>query len=104
MPIPSTDVGARLSALEAYVDMPNEHTGKTVTGRLDAQHSLLVAFRAEFIEFRAETNQRLTSVKTRLTSVETRLTSVETQLTEIQDAVGKVLYGLTEIKRRLPPG
>ena len=57
--------------------MPQERTGETVTARLDAQHSLLVAIRAdytdfsaEFIEFRDETNRRLTAVATRLTKVE----------------------------------
>ena len=39
MQIPGSDFGARLAALEEYVDMPTERTGTTITGRLDAQHT-----------------------------------------------------------------
>jgi hypothetical protein len=87
MRVPSTDIEARVSALEAYVDIPTERNGTTVTGRLEAQHKLLIAFRAEFIEFRDATNRRLTALETRLTQVE--------------DMLGQVLYGMTEIKRLL---
>ncbi|HEU5159774.1 MAG TPA: hypothetical protein VFU43_22455 [Streptosporangiaceae bacterium] len=110
MQAPSSDIEARLSALEAYVDVPQGHTGMTVTARLDGQDRLLRAlhansteFRAEFNDFRAETNQRLTGVETRLTGVKTRLTGVETRLTEVEDVLGKVLYGITEIKNLLKP-
>jgi hypothetical protein len=69
--------------------MPKERTGMTVTARLDGQDRLLRAlhtnfteFRAEFNAFRAETNQRLT---------------------RLEDGMGKVLYGMTEIKNLLKP-
>lgn len=91
MRVPSSDIEARVSALEAYVDIPTKHnaTTVTVTGRLEAQHKLLVAiqadytaFRAEFNAFRAETNRRLTA---------------------LEDMMGQVLHGMTEIKRLLMP-
>jgi hypothetical protein len=94
MRVPSSDIEARVSVLEAYVDIPTEHNGTTVTGRLEAQHKLLVAiqadytaFRAEFIEFRDATNRRLTALEARFTQVE--------------DMLGQVLHGMTEIKRLL---
>ena len=80
---PSSDVQARLSALEEYIEMPAERTGMTVTSRLTAQHNLLLAFRAEFNVFRDQTNQRLTA---------------------LEDMLGQVLHGMTEIKRLLAPG
>jgi hypothetical protein len=103
----SHTVHARLSALEAYVGMPEEHTGMTLTSRLEAQHSLLLAVRADHSEtHRRLTNveDRLTNVEGRLTSVEGRLTSVEGRLTSIEDVMGKVLWGMTEIKNLLAPG
>lgn len=89
MRVPSSDVDARLSALEGYVDMPTERTGMTITSRLDAQHSLLLALRADYTDFRAEFNAFRTETNRRLSGLE--------------DAMGKVLYGMTEIKNLLQP-
>ena len=98
MRVPSNDFGARLSALEEYVEMPEERTGMTITSRLEAQHGLLVALRDDFTDFRTETTRRLTNVEHRLTNVEGRLTNVE-------DMLGQVLHGMTTIKNLLtPPG
>ena len=108
-------IKTRVSALEAYVGTPEEHTGMTITSRLEAQHSLLLAlrddhndlrrdfndFRVEMREFRAHVEQRFASVESRLTSVEGRLTSVESRLTSIEDVMGKLLWGMTEIKNLL---
>ena len=94
MRVPSSDIEARVAALEAYVNMPTEHNGTTVSSRLEAQHRLLVAFRAEFTEFRAETNRRLTALEQRFAVLEERVTVVE-------DMIGQVLHGMTEIKRLL---
>lgn len=87
MQVPTDEVEARLSALEAYVDMPTEHTTMTVTGRLEAQHQMLIALngnvmdlRAEFNDFRAETTRRLTS---------------------LEAGMGKALHGITAIKNLL---
>ena len=80
----SHSINARVSALEAYVGMPEEPTGMTITARLEAQHSLLLAIRDDHNDLRAqmrETNRRLTA---------------------LEDAMGKVLWGITEIKKRLP--
>jgi hypothetical protein len=90
MQAPSNDLEARLSALEVYVELPEERTGMTITSRLKAQHDLLVALRAEV----SDNSRRLTGVETRLTGVENRLSSVE-------DVMGKVLYGITTIKNLL---
>jgi hypothetical protein len=103
MQVPSSDVEARLSALEAYVDIPTEHNGTTVTGRLEAQHKLLLAIRADYTDFRAEFNAFRAETDHRLTGVETRLSGVETRLTQVEDGIGQVLHGMTEIKRLLIP-
>jgi hypothetical protein len=94
MRVPNSDIEARVAALEEYVDMPEERTGMTVTARLDAQHNLLVAFRAEFTEFRDQTNRRLTALEQRIGVLEQRIGVLE-------DMIGQVLYGMTEIKRLL---
>ena len=80
MHAPTRNISERLSALEAYVDMPEGHNGVAITSRLKAQHDLLLAFRAEFTDFRAETNRRLT---------------------ELEDGMGKALHGITAIKNLL---
>jgi chromosome segregation ATPase len=99
-------INARLTALEAYVAMPKEHTGMTLTSRLEAQHSLLLALRADQSETTrrlSNVEDRLTNVEGRLTSVEGRLTNVEGRLTGIEDVMGKMLWGMTEIKNLLTP-
>ena len=77
-------------------EIPTEHNGTTVTGRLEAQHKLLLAIRADYTDFRAEFNAFRAETDHRLMGVETRLTQVE-------DGIGQVLYGMTEIKRLLIP-
>jgi predicted nuclease with TOPRIM domain len=105
----------RLSALEAYVDMPEERRGMTVTGRLDGQHTLLLALRTDVTELRSDmievkrrlsnVEHRLTNVEHRLTNVEQRLTNVEQRLGEVELTLGQILYALVEIKNLLrPPG
>jgi hypothetical protein len=91
----SHTINARVSALEAYVGLPKEHTSMTITSRLEAQHSLLLALRADHNDLRTEMRERFAKVEGRLIKVEGRLTGIE-------DAIGKVLWGLTEIKKRLP--
>jgi hypothetical protein len=78
---------ARLAALEAYVGLPEERTGMTITARLEAQHGLLLALRSDYTDLRAE--------------MERRFTHVETRLTALEDGMGKVLWGMTEIKNLL---
>jgi hypothetical protein len=96
-----SSIKTRLSTLEAYVDVPKEPRGMTLTGRPDAQHSLLLALRSDF----SDMNRRLTGVEERLTGVEERLTGVETRLGDVEVTLGTVLYGITEIKNLLrPPG
>jgi hypothetical protein len=112
MQVPISEVIARVSALEEYVDMPQEATGMTVTGRLKAQHSLFLAIRADVSELQVgqrETNRRLTQVEGRLTGVEGRLTRVEGRLTgvegqlaQIESVLGEVRHGIVDIKKRLP--
>ena len=87
----SHTINARLTALEAYVGMPEEPTGMTITARLEAQHSLLLALRTDV----SDMNRRLTGIEDRVTGIEGRVTGIE-------DAMGKVLWGITEIKNRLP--
>jgi hypothetical protein len=84
----SPSINARVSALEAYVGMPKEPTGMTITARLEAQHSLLLAIRADRNDLRTEMRERFANVEGRLTDIEVVL--------------GKVLWGMTEIKNRLP--
>jgi hypothetical protein len=94
---PSSDVQARLSALEEYIEMPAERTGMAVTARLKAQHNLLVALRAELTEFRAEfTNLRAEFHVFR--------DQTNQRLTALEDMLGQVLHGMTDIKRMLAPG
>ncbi len=102
MQVTITEVNERLSALEAYVGMPKGNTGTTVTARLDAQHRLMLALRADYTDFRAEFNDFRTEVNEFRAETNRRLTSVETRLTAVEDGIGKVLYGITEIKNRLP--
>jgi hypothetical protein len=83
MRILSSDFDARLTALEEYVDMPAARTGKTITGRLDAQHVLLEALRVG----QSELNRRMANLEVRMTNVEIGL--------------GKALHGITEIKNLL---
>jgi hypothetical protein len=94
---PSSDVQARLSALEEYIEMPAERTGMTVTARLEAQHNLLVAFRTEFIEFRTEFTRFRAEYSVFRDQTIQRLTALE-------DTLGQVLHGMTDIKRLLAPG
>jgi hypothetical protein len=91
----SHSINARVSALEEYVGQPKEHTGMTITSRLEAQHSLLLALRQDQNDLRTEMRERFAKVDGRLTNVEGRLTSIE-------DVMGRVLWGITEIKNRLP--
>jgi hypothetical protein len=77
--------------------MPAERTGMTVTARLNAQHNVLTAFRAEFTDFRAEFNVFRDQTNRRLTALEQRMSALE-------DMIGQVLYGMTEIKRLLGQG
>jgi hypothetical protein len=86
----SAGIKARLSALEEYVGMPKECGGMTLTARIEAQHALLVAL---------NTNQ--SDMNRRLTNVEERLTGVEGRLDRVEDTLGKVLWGVTEIKNML---
>jgi len=107
----SAVIKARLLALEEYVGMPRPRGGVTISARLDAQHALLVALsttrsdmnrRLTAVEDRlTEVEERLSSVDGRLTRVEGRLTGVEMRLTEIENSMGKVLWGMTEIKNML---
>ncbi|HEX6468807.1 MAG TPA: hypothetical protein VF069_06885 [Streptosporangiaceae bacterium] len=92
-----SDLEARLSALEAYVELPEERTGMTITSRLKAQHDLLVALRADV----SDNSRRLTGVEDRLTGVENRLTGVENRLSSVEDVLGQVLHGMTAIKNLL---
>jgi polyhydroxyalkanoate synthesis regulator phasin len=94
-----SSVNARLSALEVYVDMPKETTGMTITGRLDAQHSLLLAMRADMSDFRAD----LTELRTDVTELRTDVNDLKERVTRLEDGMGKALWGITEIKNLLAP-
>jgi hypothetical protein len=94
MRVLSSDIEARVSALEAYVTIPTERDGTTVSGRLDAQHKLLVAIKADYTDFRAEFNAFRDETNQRLTALEERVAVIE-------GMIGQVLHGMTEIKRLL---
>jgi hypothetical protein len=97
MRVPNSDIEARVSALEAYVDIPTmEHNGTTVTvtGRLEAQHKLLTAIQIDYTDFRAEFNAFREETNRRLSALEERVAALE-------DMMGQVLHGMTEIKRLL---
>ncbi|WP_067483015.1 hypothetical protein [Actinomadura hibisca] len=104
MVLRNSEIKARLYALENFVGLTEGRGGMTLTARLDAQHDLLLALNQNH----ADTNRRLigleertTSVEGRLTGVEGRLTGVEERLTGVEDVLGKVLWGMTEIKNLL---
>jgi ATP phosphoribosyltransferase regulatory subunit HisZ len=76
MQVPHTGFDARLAALEDYIDMPTKRAGMTITARLDAQHSLLEALRAD-------------------------MSDLTRRVTNLEDGMGKALHGITEIKNLL---
>ncbi|HEU5156729.1 MAG TPA: hypothetical protein VFU43_06995 [Streptosporangiaceae bacterium] len=78
------------------MDIPTEHNGTTVTGRLGAQHKLLVALRTELTEFRADYTAFRAEFNAFREETNRRLTALEGML-------GQVLHGMTEIKRLLSP-
>ena len=101
MRVPSSDIEARVSALEAYVDIPTEHNGTTVTGGLEAQHRLLVAIRADYTAFRADYTAFRAEFNAFRAETNRRLTALEQRVSVVEDMIGQVLHGMTEIKRLL---
>jgi cell division protein FtsB len=99
-------VKARLSALEVYVGMPKEHTGMTLTSRLEAQHSLLLALRADHSDMRAEMRglrADVNDLRTEMNEVRADVNDLKVRVTRLEDGMGKVLWGITEIKNLLRP-
>jgi hypothetical protein len=92
MSVRINDIETRLSALEAYVGEAKEPRGMTLSSRIEAQHSLLIALRED-----------MSDTKRRLTRVEDRLTGVEGRLTALESSMGVVLHGITTIKNLLRP-
>jgi hypothetical protein len=96
-------INTRASALEAYVGSPKEHTGMTITGRLEAQHRLLLALRDDHNDLRVQMQAFRAHMEEFRAHVEERFTKVESRLTSIEDVMGRVLWGMTEIKNLLKP-
>ena len=94
-----SSVKARVSALEVYVGMPREHTGMTITSRLEAQHSLLLALRADHSDMRTEMRE----LRTEMRELRADVNDLKERVTRLEDGMGKVLWGITEIKNLLAP-
>ncbi len=106
MHVRTSDIKARLSALETYVGEKKESRGMTLTSRIEAQHRMLVALG----ENQSETNRRLTRVEERVTGLETEvrglrtdMTALQCEMTEVRGTLGTVLHGVTAIKNLVTP-
>jgi ABC-type phosphate transport system auxiliary subunit len=108
MRVPSSDIEARVAVLEAYVDIPTKHNGTTVTGRLEAQHKLLIAIQADYAAFRADYTAfraDYTAFRAEFNALRAEFNAFRAEtnrrLTTLEDMTGQVLHGMTEIKRLL---